>query len=198
MLDNFITHKNDLYSFFTIDKYKRFNLPKRKYYQVEDFVMTPELINHFFIQLTDCFENLSFEEQQRLFKIFPNNEYRSLLPLYNDLKSTFVRSEDAHRYQVRCDGEIYLNPNSAIPIKVLDISNEGFKAYLEQNLNINRFITCSIRVGEFKVFKLNCKLVWSDKNNNYGFKIHTHNEWQMFIEDLKQQNTWNQNSQKAA
>lgn len=188
--------KRDLFHYATKKIFTEFHFPERSYSTVSDPVMTPELIRYFFYEKTDLFQKTDPKTLGKIMQFYNQDEFYPLFPESckdYDLLKREPRFEVALRAQVTLgDGGI----ENVIKANALNVSQNGIKALLHQDIRFGRPVLLTLALGPFESTALSALPVWKDKNHLYGFKILENNPaWNRFITFLKSEQY---QTQKAA
>ncbi|MCB0422108.1 MAG: hypothetical protein KDD61_14010 [Bdellovibrionales bacterium] len=181
-------NRKNLYSYFREFVDTRFVFPKREYYHLDDPVMTPELVDYFFNQATDCFQNLTVEQQVKLYSLLPTAEYRQLLPGTKFVTPIFAKDKRMRRFNVKCRGQLSVSQDQTLEMTVIDVSIGGFRAIVKGLEMGSQVYHSRIQVGDFEVIEVKCQKVWGFENEVYGFKLQwpRDHKWEKLVAHLEQ------------
>ncbi|MES2526666.1 MAG: hypothetical protein V4598_06240 [Bdellovibrionota bacterium] len=176
--------ERNVYAFIMVHQLspKQFQFPKRAVYSVSDPVLTPELLKHFLgiMELTD----IQLATLHGIYKDFP--EYKKVLPPTNVHMELQSRTRKI-RFQVNCPAIFSMNGNQHIhESEVLQVSESGFMARVEHNVNPGDEVIAQVRTNTIEVIELHATAVWSNGNGLSGFRLDkTVASWEKFIAHLK-------------
>lgn len=157
------------------------NFPERIYEASMDPVFTPDLLYYFFRQKSDVFEKMVDHEKLALYNLYPNKEYRHVLP---DLNLDEIRSEN--RYLASPKGLVHAEGMISI-IQTLDVSKNGL--CLRGNILGLKDFQLRVQVNSQTEAKLRVERCWVDETTQMcGVKIvESDLNWQNYINYLEGQ-----------
>lgn len=178
----FYGHKpieKNLYHYFTQLKLAQFELPHRNYYKSSDPVMTPEMLNYFFVQNSNVFSELSPQEKMGLASAYPNEQYQNMFQ-----QSPNNCDRDRTRYLVHIKGHLCSDKTS--DLSIFDASLNGI--CLKSNVFLSHSVSLKIAVAKNQFAVVNGEVRWKDPIKNiYGIEIvKTDLVWLDFIKYLNQ------------
>jgi hypothetical protein len=177
------TVKN-LFNFFVERKFSNIFFPDRRYFQISDPFLNPEMLDYFFNEKTDVFKSMSDHEISILRYTYRDESYLNVIPDRGS-KATGDLVRLSTRYEVKCQGRIILSEDKYISLNILDISGGGFAATLDFPVRFGTKLTINIAIGEFKLVTLIAHPVWKNDESTYGFKIiKSCDEWKSFTSHL--------------
>jgi hypothetical protein len=157
----------------------RNRMPERNYHSASDPILTPELLQDFFLNKANLAKKLTFQELQVLMEVYPFNDFQSvLLPLYLDFTRKSVRIETHMKAEIGSE---------KILAEVLNVSKTGLllRAKLE-SMTIGNEIEIKIWLNENSTTTLKAEIRWCPKNSLFGLRLlETSNEWMQMIEALE-------------
>lgn len=177
---------NDLFSFFAKWSYDSFHYPNREDWTVDDPVMSPALMKHFFVDRCDIFSTLTEQEKLVLWWSYPYSDYVDVLPACALHQTQADRRQEA-RFDVQCAGRIsFRHGERQVHIEVLDASVHGFRARLAEGVRFGEPVHVDIMVAPFEVAKVECMLVRQSAPTIYSFRIvEPDNVWAHFMASLR-------------
>lgn len=185
--------ERNLHHYFTEVSLPNIRFPQRTYYTTNDPVMTPDLLDHFFNRRTRVFDALDDRRRRLLRAIYPEPEYRGILPRPDD-SANAVPLRRHRRYSLKCPARLLTSdrPQRGLALDVIDASKHGFLARCDQPLVEGTSGTVRIRLGDDMVATEDAVVVrrvtGTDRREYYGFNIATPGvTWKMFIDDLERQ-----------
>lgn len=170
----------NLYHFFKFEEDPRFCFPKRRYFSIDDPVLTPSLLNYFFNRRSNCFKDMSIEQREKLFHLLPSESHRRMLPGFANIVSIDLKRRRSPRMNVKCFGQIDSEKVSQTDLEIYDVSEGGFRARILGRNFTPGGCTCRIRLAEFEVVQIQCDLVWQD-GDIAGFKVEEDGRWQRAV-----------------
>jgi hypothetical protein len=176
---------NDLFTFFFRDKGEGFKFPAREFSRATDPVMTPQMLDFFFRQKSELFNELDAKSIRILHQLYPEPDYKSVLPdLGNLIELNGPRSRnlrDKRRVHVQCHAEVELSNGVRVPFSVINASPNGFCAIFEDSLNETE-INGSISIGKFHTVRFKARTVWCRDNRVYGYHLcQVEGSWDDFL-----------------
>jgi GNAT superfamily N-acetyltransferase len=185
--------ERNLHHYFTEVSLPNIRFPGRPYYTTNDPVMTPELLDHFFMRRTRVFDTLDDRRRQLLQAIYPEPEYRGVLPEPGD-SANAAPLRRHRRYSLKCPARLLTSdrPQRGLALDVIDASKHGFLARCDHPLADGTSGTVRIRLGADIVATEDAAVVrritGTDGGEYYGFHIATPGvAWRAFIDDLERQ-----------
>lgn len=157
----------NLFHFFIRHKVKEFEFPDRTLFRTSDPVMTPELLNYFFNEKSDVFENLTDFEKYCLRSLYSDKSYEDIIP--TPAREYELPTQRATRHDVDCIGRLDL-ADRTVRMKVKNVSETGFNAYLEDDVRFDP-LSATIGIGDLVVTQIRAIPVWSKADKEYGFQI---------------------------
>lgn len=149
---------------------ERFKFPKRSVGQVVDLIMTPELLEYFFIKKTNIYEELSLSVRKMFLEIyvqlFGAQRMTKFLNLGKDFKLREYRMPVLTQSGIRVGNQYGLG-------KILDISTQGcfvqIPSQLEDHLRIHTDdILLSFRLGEH-AYEVQGHVIWKNQGNQQRY-----------------------------
>jgi len=127
------TRKN-LYHYFTQVTLPNIHFPERTYFTTNDPVMSPALLDHFFNQRTQVFEQLDDRRRRLLRAIYHEDNYREVLPKVADDAQVAEPLRRHRRYSFKCPALLSIEDaagSRTVVLEVIDVSRRGFLARAE-------------------------------------------------------------------
>jgi hypothetical protein len=181
----------DLHHYFTQVSLPNIQLPARPYYTTNDPVMSADLLDHFFNRLTQTFEQLSPRQRRLLRAIYPEQEYRDVLPPTSEDGTAIAPLRRYHRYSLKCPAQLVTQQGSLRPVmlEVVDVSAHGFLARAATTLPEQTCGTVYIQLGaeqEATEFASVVRSISTKAGPHYGFRIAQPGAaWRRCIEHLE-------------
>ncbi|OFZ00977.1 MAG: hypothetical protein A2070_08465 [Bdellovibrionales bacterium GWC1_52_8] len=178
--------ERDLHHYALKKEFPHFRFPRRKYATISDPVLTPELLEYFFLKNTDLFACLSLRQWRYLKEQYEAPEYDQVFSQISAQGSCTVRQ---HRFDVLFPGRILTSRRVAaelnISLRVLDVSKEGFRAVLSRDIALHSQLQIQMAIETFEIVELQATPLWRQGQRIYGFKILGASEnWYKFVEYL--------------
>lgn len=186
----------NLHHYFTKVSLPNIKFPARTYYTTNDPVMSPALLDDFFNQKTQVFEQLDQRRRRLLRAIYHEDHYRGVLPTVED-ESAMKESLRRHRrYSLKCPATLeftQLNANQVVELEVIDASLNGFLARAPVPLPDHMRGVARIQLGAGVVATAEAAVVRSimAKGGPYfGFRIENPGmDWRRKIESMDEHHT---------
>jgi GNAT superfamily N-acetyltransferase len=190
--------RKNLYRYFVETELAHIQLPKRRYFTTNDPVMTPELLDHFFNQRTQTFEQLDDRKKALLWSIYQMAEYRRVLPMLADGAVPAGHPLRRHqRHSIRCPAELrFVDPQGQerrFVVTVLELSHGGFQATSALSLPMNTDGHAHVELGSQEhshVVVQVVRQVSSDSGLFFGLRlVEPDGPWQRCVAALESQDT---------
>lgn len=169
--------RKNLYQYFVRTRLPNIVLPGRRYFTTNDPVMTPELLNYFFNQRTLTFQHLSEREKGLLHSIYNLPEYQQLLPAVFSESGARLRQRKHQRYSLKCPGSFTVTgpeKTDVYSLRVVELSDDGFLAYVKERLPMNVWGEARIRLGTEEKSVTKAMVIrgkHKESHGFYGFKL---------------------------
>lgn len=188
--------EQNLYKYFIESSIKNFQFPERTYNNITDPVITPEILNYFFIEKTKTLQNMSPFEIAILKSLYKGKDYQSLLSKFSSDNSLLIFDRKDDRFELKSSAILLSTSNTPNRIvSVHDASLHGIMIYSSVKIVPEKDQKICVLVAPKTYSYLNIELKWANGFGHYGFKIKQHDSiWTDFIYYL--QNT--QSMKKAA
>ncbi|WP_394791861.1 GNAT family N-acetyltransferase [Rhodoferax sp.] len=184
--------EKNLYSYFIKARLKNIILPTRRYFTTNDPVMTADMLDYFFNQRTQVFQNLTEREKVLLDSIYDLPEYKAVLPkvAMADAASRILRQHQ--RYSLKCRGQLTLDQRDGhqqIELQLVELSDDGFQAHAKTEVPLNIWAGAQIQLGSTEASSLQVMAVRGELHEGYhyyGFKLAEPDlAWRKFVNALK-------------
>jgi GNAT superfamily N-acetyltransferase len=143
--------RKNLYDYFVRTDLPNIQLPQRRYHTTNDPVMTTELLDYFFNQRTQVFENLTNREKMLLHSIYDQPEHQKMLPQMTDPPKSGKHLRQHQRYSLKCPGNFLVQGENNKPIvaslRVVELSVFGFLAHAESEIPIRVWGDATVELG---------------------------------------------------
>jgi GNAT superfamily N-acetyltransferase len=157
----------------------RNRMPERSYHSASDPILTPELLQEFFLTKANLSKKLTFLELQVLLEVYPFQDFQAVLkPLYNVFTRKDVRIETHMKAEIG---------NEKVKAEVLNVSKTGLLLRAQMGaFPMDHEVTVKIWLNENSSTTLKAMIRWSPKNCLFGLKlVETSKEWNDMIEALE-------------
>ena len=143
--------RKNLYDYFVRTKLPNIHLPQRRYHTTNDPVMTTDLLDYFFNQRTQVFENLSNREKMLLHSIYDLPEHQMMLPHMTQEPPSGKHLRQHQRYSLKCPGNFLLKSEGkayASTLRVVELSIFGFLAHSDAEIPTRVWGDATVQLGE--------------------------------------------------
>jgi hypothetical protein len=190
------TNKN-LHHYFTQVSLPNIHFPQRPYYTTNDPVMSPALLDHFFNQRTQAFQQLD-ERRRRLLKaIYHEESYRDVLPFVADAPVVAEPLRRHRRYSFKCPALLAISDGGvaqSVELEVIDVSRRGFLARADSTLTEQTRGLVRLQLGAGVGVTTQAAVVRRIVTPNgsfFGFRIDDpdDHEWRRTIESMETHHT---------
>jgi hypothetical protein len=184
--------RKNLYLYFVRTRLPNIVMPGRRYFTTNDPVMTPDLLDYFFNQRTQTFQNLKEREKGLLHSIYNLPEYQQVLPTVFSPSNFPVRQRMHPRYSLKCPGSFSVTSaekTEVYELLVVELSDEGFLAHTKERLPLNVRGETRVQLGS-KEKSITTAIVIHGKHKDshgvYGFKqIESDLPWRKLVGALQ-------------
>lgn len=165
----------NLYHYFFKLKFSNFQLPDRRFYKSADPVMSPEMLEYFFIKKEDVFKNLTENERLELASMYPFEAYKSI---FND---EGLRKDVRYHVNIRAQSGFQ---RENWDLTILDVGLRGIKVSSQHRLT--GIVRLKIKIAEETTAEIRGEVRWEDKKRNmYGLRLmRVDANWEKFIKYL--------------
>jgi hypothetical protein len=176
--------EKNIFKYFYEMSFENMKFPDRKYFKVNDPIMTPSLLKYFFIEQSDVIQELSQRDKAILASVYRDERYQEMFPEVQQ-KDNPILVRGAERFEVKCSGRIFFTQDRAVRLEVFNVSLSGFQARLDLPVRFGERMTIQVVVGNFEIAELTGWPVWSNEQMVYGFVISSYcSHWETFINYL--------------
>ncbi len=174
-----LPRSKNLYRYFVDLKLQHFEMPHREFFKSNDPVMTPQMLDYFFVKKSNVLSKLSSKELMGLSTMYPGGHYRGVLPTgfnHGDIKGA--------RYPTNVKAVSISYTDS--DIRVLDVGQSGL--CVASSLQLAGVIRLQVRVSEKIVAEVRGEIRWSNTDRNlYGIQLlKTDSHWGKYVQYMKQ------------
>jgi hypothetical protein len=162
----------------------QYRFPLRKYYSVQNTVMTQSFFNYFFVEKTDALSLMTNEEKEIVQVYYPNEDFSNLILGKN---AFMVDLRRANRFITRFKAQIKVAGNfeSGLEASVMDFSATGLK--IETEFDLPSEVELRIGIGEFDSATIKAQVRRSDPPY-YGLQITAWDQaWSDFVQEMQSQ-----------
>lgn len=184
--------RKNLYQYFVHTQLRNIVMPGRRYFTTNDPVMTPELLDYFFNQRTQTFQQLSDREKGLLHSIYNLPQYQQLLPTGFSESTARLRQRMHQRYSIKCPGSFTVTgpENTTVyALRVVELSDDGFLAHVKEPLPMNVWGEARIRLGNEEKSTTKAMVIrgkHKESHGFYGFKLAEADlSWRKLVSALK-------------
>ena len=169
--------RKNLYQYFVKTSLRNISMPRRRYFSTNDPVMTPDLLDYFFNQRTQTFQNLTERDKGLLHSIYNLAEYKQVLPAGFSESDFPGRQRKHQRYSLNCPGIFsVISPEKTVAyaLQVVEFSDDGFLANSKVPLPKNVWGEARIRLGNEEKSTIKAMAVrgkYKKAHGLYGFKL---------------------------
>ncbi len=190
--------RRNLYQYFVERELPNIELPKRRYFTTNDPVMTPELLDHFFNQRTQVFDELDDRRKALLWSIYQVAEYRRVLPMLGEAQADGGQLLRRHaRHSLRCPAELMVGlPDGGerrFVVSVIDLSLSGFQVRSSLPLPVGAGGSAHVELGREEHSRVQVEVVRqvrSDCGLYYGLRLAEPDAvWQRCVAALESHDT---------
>lgn len=178
----------NMYDYFVKLRMANIQMPSRRYYTTNDPVLTPPLMDYFFNQRTQGFQNLDERERVLLHGIYDLPQYKAVLPpLFSD--SGYEQAVRQHqRYSTKVPASFEINTVGEPEIhelRVIQFSSHGFLAHSRGLLPTNVWGKVVVQLGNEEQSTLKAMALRGKNTGNRGFYVFKVEEpdlaWRKFV-----------------
>lgn len=166
--------------------YAKFKWPERKFFRVNDPVLTAELVDYFFNRKSRVLAELSDKELRAVKNIYAFGDHAEVLPKRN-VDKEFARLPRHQRYDVTCDGVLLTRKGQPVHFEVADVSLGGLRIRCDARLDHGTVYALQINTGVWHKSEVIARLMWVSESDCYGFEVQSHDAtWARMIDHLAQ------------
>lgn len=187
----------NFFKYFTFYKLTgpQYNFPKKRYFSIQNTVMTKEYFEYFFIQKTNSLSLLSQEEKEIVQRYYPSQEYSPIIFGDDYREIRHLRSEN--RFITRLSAQMMVNGTfeNEVEITVVDFSARGLK--IECNIDVPQQVELRLGIGQYDSSYVTAVLR-RKSSSSYGLEIIKWDEaWDHFVTEMNLQFESPMNSEGA-
>ncbi len=142
--------RKNLYDYFVRTELPNIRLPQRRYHTTNDPVMTTALLDYFFNQRTQVFQNLTNREKMLLHAIYDLPEHQKMLPTMSEPPKSGKHLRQHQRHSLKCPGNFLVQVEGksvATSLQVVELSVFGFLAHADCELPIRVWGDATVQLG---------------------------------------------------
>jgi hypothetical protein len=174
------SHRNLAHFFLELDA-SNMEFPLRKKGVISDPVLSPQLMDHFFLKKTDTFEKITDFEKAFLRQLYNTPDYLSLIPKPNVTPLFFRKSK---RFETQLRGRIELEDGRSIPVMIQDISQTGLGGFTPLPLP-SGLTTVLVDIEDHEPCRMSGELQWQTTDGRFGFALKAApKSWENYIQSL--------------
>jgi hypothetical protein len=183
--------EKNLHHYFTQVTLPNIHFPERPYYTTNDPVMSPALLDHFFNQRTQVFDQLDDRRRRLLHAIYPEDVYGAVLPPAPKPASGLAPLRRHRRHSLKCPAMLDTRQGElqAVELVVIDVSLHGFLARASARLPNRTRGAVRVQLGDGRHANEDTvvvRCVSTASGPYYGFRIATPGlSWRQCIADLE-------------
>lgn len=173
----------NLYSFFTELHRKNMEFPLRKKSIISDPMLSPELLQHFFIKSSECLKNMSPIEHAILRELYDHPDYLKLIPESNVVN--LRKKRIAKRLELALNGRLLLPDNRSVQLIIQDANCNGIGGFIQEYIELDGPQKILVNIEDFSACELSGEFVRIEKNGQFGFTIlGSCKRWPEFVKTL--------------
>ena len=179
--------KRNLHRYFTATDMPEIEYPPRPWHTSNDPVLTPALLDHFFNQRTQGFDELDPRRRRLLHSMYRESQWATVLPtLSADAASTASLRRET-RHSMHCPATLTALGHHAKTQRmvIVEISGHGFLARTTSALDIGARCSLAVELAEGVLSHTQAEVVRqakSDAGQFYGFRIENpDNAWRRCV-----------------
>ncbi len=120
--------EKDLHRYFTQVRMPNIRMPSQPYFTTNHPVMTPDLIEHFFVRRTQVLDTLNERQRCLLRSIYDMKDYDAVLPTVSPEAAQRVAIRRQDRFSLRCPAQLRLGQGQRYTMSVTRLADDGFEA----------------------------------------------------------------------
>lgn len=184
--------RKSLHHYFVTLKLPNIKLPKRRYFTTNDPVLTPAILDYFFNQRSQVFEELGDRRKALLWSIYDQPEFRAVLPMMSGSLTGFHPMRRHQRFSLRCPAELrvrFEGGERSIVMTVIEISLSGFQAQSKLEIPVGAEGAVRVELGLQDKATLEVRVMrhhHADTGEYYGFRVDEPDEvWRRAVSALE-------------
>lgn len=172
---------NNLHHFFTELECRNMEFPNRKRGIITDPVLTPELMEHFFIQKRPVIQELSDFELMCLRELYDNPAFLRLIPKPNVVQ---ILSRQDKRLETKLKARLFLDDQRSIPFEISNSSTFGLGGLVNAEVKPGVY-DFQVDLEEYQDCWLKGEVLWRKDSGVIGVRIQNPPiEWVQFARAL--------------
>ena len=163
--------RRNLHHYFTQAVLPNIVLPGRRYFTTNDPVMTPELLDYFFNERTQVFDQLDVHKKHLLHAIYDLPAFQAVLPKIDEAQAQQVQRHH-QRFSVKCPGilSVKIDANQQLfTLMVVELSLPGFEVFSRAQLPLGVWGEATIELGQTERSTIKAIAVRDQSNGLHGF-----------------------------
>jgi len=176
-------NNKNLYKFFIELERTNMFFPLRKKSVITDPMLSPKLLEHFFIKKSSCLNEMTGAEHSILREMYDYPEYLNLIPEGNVVN--FRKRRNNKRLEITLEGRLLLQNEQSVPLNIHDVSLHGFGGFAAKSLELQGSHKVLINIEDFAPCELVGKFVHVEATGRFGFEVNQScHRWRAFIDHL--------------
>ncbi|MBN8542576.1 MAG: PilZ domain-containing protein [Deltaproteobacteria bacterium] len=160
--------------------------PERKTGTISDPVMTPELLQYFFRNQSDVFENLSDQERIALLGMYRSPTFHAVLPMPSDAFVAPRPRKGGNRHDVELLCSVVSRSGKSFSGVLMNISASGALFKCDRGLRVDEILGVRVASPGNHLFELSSRVVWSTDNGLVGLEFLDQDFlWSKFVKTLE-------------
>lgn len=174
----------NVHSFFHQLEPKNMEFPLRKKSVITEPMLTPQLLQHFFLDTTNCVNSMTETERFILREMYDHPDYLKLIPEGNIV--SLRRKRATKRFETMLKARLLLPGNRSSQMFIQDISHHGFGGFTKRtNIDTNLRQKLLVNIEEFTPIELEGHFIRVRSNGHFGFILSkVCPRWTQFVNDL--------------
>jgi hypothetical protein len=164
---------------------EQFHFPERVFYEMSDCHWNLATFKYFFIEQTDLLEQSNESELRAIQNIYDFGEFAKIFTNRRSIAGA-RRMPRFRRFSMNCSASIPNNAGS-IYLQILDVSLQGARAYIEDELALGTSYALQISVGVSSYAEVIAKVAWKNPaQKQIGFELSSGDpKWKQLIAHLE-------------
>lgn len=177
--------KRNLSAFFQDLEAKNMEFPLRKRSVISDPILSPQLLEHFFIKKTNCLETFTEYELSVLRELYNHTDYLNLIPVPKVVSMKKSRKEK--RFETQIQGRLLGQNKLSTRVLIRDVGKKGLGGLLKSQAIQPGLCKILVNIEENQPCEVEGEFTWNTPEGYFGFKIlKAHSDWTDFIQSLDQ------------
>lgn len=158
--------------------------PEKNSLEMTQLFHKENILNHFYNKKTKLFLDMKRAETQELISRDLFGSYRNTMRVGDQLEASNQRK--SARVVTYLQAILAFGGGNAniVPIKILELSKNGFLIQTDQKLQINKKLKIQFSLGGGRLFKTLATVLQNRANNKFILTVADNTEWALFYEGL--------------